>query len=103
MKILLSPPIAILIYGLLGWGIYRLGEYLAGPESSNPMKSSNYSSGELAPTSSAAPGYQPFFLIAFFFAILHMGTLVLGTGELSLTSGVYLLGLALAMIALILG
>ena len=42
-------------------------------------------------------------LIALFFAVLHLGVLVLGTGDLSGMSGVYLVGLMVALLALILG
>jgi len=42
-------------------------------------------------------------LIAFFFAFLHLGMLVLGTGGFNWTTGAYVIGLALALIALILG
>lgn len=103
MSILLSPPFAFLIYIPLVLIIVWFGRSLAGPEKSTLMKSSNYGSGEEAPTSSAAPGYRPFFLIAFFFAILHLGILVLGSGGLTPISGVYLLGLGLALVALLLG
>ncbi len=103
MDILLSPPLAFLLYIPLVGLIAVLGRVLAGPEHANPMKSSLYGSGEEAPTSSAAPGYKPFFLIAFFFAFLHLGMLVLGTGGLNWTTGAYLIGLALALIAFILG
>jgi len=103
MSILLSPPIAFLIYIPLVVLIFLLGKVLAGPEHPNPMKSSVYGSGELAPTSEAAPGYRPFFLIAFFFAILHLGMLVLGSSNLAPSSALYLVGLVLALIALILG
>jgi hypothetical protein len=67
------------------------------------MKSSLYGSGEAAPTNLAAPGYRPFFLIALFFAILHLGVLILGSGGLTVMSGIYLLGLVFALLALILG
>lgn len=103
MEILLSPPIAFLIYIPLVILISLLGKALAGPEKPSAMKESVYSSGEEAPISAAAPGYRPFFLIAFFFAILHLGMLVLGTGELSLKTVPYMLGLILALLALILG
>ena len=76
---------------------------LAGPASPNAVKSSIYGSGEEAPTFLAAPGYRPFFLIAFFFAVLHLGMLVLGSGGLTPITGAYLVGLVLALIALILG
>jgi NADH:ubiquinone oxidoreductase subunit 3 (subunit A) len=103
MSILLSPPLAFLIYIPLVVLVSLLGRALAGPSESNAMKSSLYGSGEAAPTNLAAPGYRPFFLIALFFAILHLGVLILGTGGLTLMTGIYLLGLVFALLALILG
>lgn len=103
MEILLSPPLAFLIYIPLVLVIVWIGKQLAGPENPDPVKSSLYGSGEEAPSFLAAPGYKPFFLIAFFYAILHLGMLVLGTSSLNLTSGVFLVGLLLALVALILG
>jgi len=103
MEILLSPPIAFLLYIPLVLIITQVGKTLAGPEHPNEMKSSVYGSGEEAQTYLAAPGYKPFFLIAFFFAILHLGMLVLGTGQLNLTTGAFLVGLIMALLALVLG
>ncbi len=103
MNNLLSPPLAILIYIPLVLVIVWLGKQLAGPETPDEMKSSLYGSGEEGPSFLAAPGYKPFFLIAFFYAILHLGMLILGTSTLNLTSGIFLVGLILALIALILG
>jgi len=103
MDIILFPPLAFLIYIPLVALILWLGKSLAGPENSSEAKSSVYGSGEEAPTQSAAPGYQPFFLVAFFFAILHLGMLVMGSSQLTLVSGVYLLGLVATLVALILG
>ncbi len=67
------------------------------------MKNSMYGSGEAAPSGAAAPGYRPFFLIAFFFAILHLGVLVVGSGGLTPITGLYLLGLVVTLVALMLG
>ena len=103
MQIILSPPIAFLLYIPLVMVIVWVGQKLAGPEHPSEIKSSVYGSGEEAPTYLAAPGYRPFFLIAFFFAILHLGILVLGTGSLTWTHGAYLTGIVLALVALILG
>ncbi|MEN6480886.1 MAG: hypothetical protein ABFD29_01730 [Anaerolineaceae bacterium] len=103
MEILLSPPIAFLIYIPLVILISLLGRQMAGASQPNAMKTTIYASGEEAPQGEAAPGYQPFFLIAFFFAILHLGMLVLGTGTLSMTVMPFLLGLILALVALLLG
>ncbi len=103
MEFLLTPPLAFLIMLLLVSLVFLAGKKLAGQEKPNPIKSSPYGSGESAPTSAAAPGYRPFFLIAFFFAILHLGMLVLGTSSLNFISGVYVVGLILALVALMLG
>lgn len=103
MNVLLSPPVAFLVYIPLVLVIVWLGKKLAGPEKPSEVKSSIYGSGEASPVGEAAPGYQPFFIIAFFFAILHLGMLVLGTSELTTISGVFLVGMVLALVALILG
>ncbi|HZU86944.1 MAG TPA: hypothetical protein VFF78_05645 [Anaerolineaceae bacterium] len=105
MDILLSPPIAFLLYIPLVTLIALAGRKLAGPHKANPslLKTTIYGSGEEAATGAASPGYRQFFLIAFFFAILHLGMLVLGSGALTLITGVFLGGLMLALIALILG
>jgi hypothetical protein len=49
------------------------------------------------------PSYRPFFTIALFFAIMHLGALVLSSGGLSPITSIYLLGLLLVLVALILG
>ena len=101
---LLAPPIAFLVYLPLVLGIVWLGQQLAAPsERPSAAKSSVYGGGEKSPLMQAAPGYRPFFLVAFFFAILHLGMLVLGFGNLSAPQGVYIVGLAVALVALILG
>jgi NADH:ubiquinone oxidoreductase subunit 3 (subunit A) len=103
MNVLLSPPIAFLIYIPLVLVIVWFGKQLAGPSISDPSKNSIYGSGEEAPSYIAAPGYKPFFLVALFFAILHLGMLVLGLAGGTGTAIVYLIGLGIGLIALILG
>lgn len=103
MQNLLTPPIAFLIYVPLVVLILLGGKLLAGPEKPTEAKTSLYGSGEEAPTNMASPGYRPFFLVAFFFAILHLGMLVAGSGSLTPSLLPYLFGLILAMAALILG
>lgn len=102
-NILLSPPLAFVIYLLLVYAIYLVGRGLAGKGNPSSSKSSVYGSGEAAPTTLAAPGYRPFFLVAFFFAVLHLGMLIIGTGSFTVSMIPYLVGLILALIALILG
>lgn len=98
MDFLLSPPAAFLVYLLLAGGLTLLGKRLAGPDRATGI----YSSGEEAPQSAASPGYKPFILVAFFFAIVHLGILVLATAPLNANMAYYLGGLLLALIALIL-
>ena len=104
MQIILTPPIAFLIYLVLVGLLSLFGKVLAG-RSGEPsaLKSSTYSSGEEPPTRLAAPGYRPFFVVALFFAVLHLGVLVLSTGNHSPVMIIYLVGLLVALLALILG
>ncbi len=99
--ILLSPPIAFLIYvalvALLNWWGRR-----EAPVGKWTTRVSTYSSGEAAPDVRAVPGYRRFFVTALFFAVLHLGVLVLSSGQLSSASAVYALGLILTLFALIL-
>lgn len=103
MNIILTPPLAFLIYLPLVLALFFIGKAMAGKEHPTTGKSSLYSSGEEAPTTAAAPGYRPFFLIAFFFAMLHLGILIIGTGKLEASTIPFVIGLVLALVALILG
>src|SRR5512133_1754095 len=103
MENILTPPIAFLIYIPLVLLITWAGKQLAGPEKPSQLKSSSYGAGEKASSIAAAPGYRPFFLVAFFFAILHLGMLVVGVGNLGGPQVIYILGLVVALVALILG
>jgi NADH:ubiquinone oxidoreductase subunit 3 (subunit A) len=100
---LLSPPLAFLIYLVLVAVLTGLGRALAGPSTETALKSTTYSSGEAPPARAAAPGYRPFFVVALFFAIVHLGVLMLGGSDLGPIAGLYLVGLMLALLALILG
>src|SRR5512137_1490509 len=104
MQIILTPPIAFLIYlvlvgllSLFGKGLTDRGRAVSA------IKSSTYSSGEAPPTRLAAPGYRPFFVVALFFAVLHLGVLVMSSGQPSPVMIIYLIGLLVALMALILG
>ncbi|HEX6386365.1 MAG TPA: hypothetical protein VF177_16965 [Anaerolineae bacterium] len=103
INLLLAPPAAFLIYLVLVAILSGLGRMLAGPEQPNPLKSSIYSGGEAPARGPAVPGYRPFFVVALFFAILHLGVLMLGSSGLTPLSALYLAGLLLALLALILG
>jgi NADH:ubiquinone oxidoreductase subunit 3 (subunit A) len=105
MDILLSPPIAFVIYLVLVGVLSEAGRALAVPAHSHAdgTKSSAYASGEAGEVDQAAPGYRQFFVVALFFAVLHLGALIAGTSGLTLVAGAYLIGLILALVALILG
>lgn len=103
MNALLIPPVAFLIYLGLVTVLSLFGRLLAGAGRPDAAKSVTYSSGEAPPHRPAAPGYRPFFVVAFFFAVLHLGVLVLGSSDLSPTAGIYIAGLIIALLALILG
>ncbi len=103
MTILLTPLVAFILYLGIGALLSGLGRALAEPSENSQLKSSTYASGEAGSRRSAAPGYQPFFIIALFFAILHLGVLMIGSGGINWMTAVYLVGLVLALIALILG
>ncbi len=101
--ILLAPPVAFVIYLVLVGLLSGFGRLMAPSGEQSTVKASTYASGEAAPVNPAVPGYRQFFTVALFFAILHLGVLVLATGGLTTITGVYLVGLALALVALILG
>lgn len=103
MNWILNTPISLALYLGLAALIYWIGQVLAGPADPSVTKSSTYASGEAPPTTLAAPGYRPFFVIALFFAVLHLGVLVLGTATSSIWPIVYLIGLILTLLAFILG
>src|SRR5512145_670586 len=103
MDILLTPPIAFVVYLVLAGLLVQLGKRLAPNNPASALKRSTYASGEVAPENLSAPGYRPFFRVALFFAMLHLGVLVLGSGQLIGIEAVYLAGLGMALLALILG
>ncbi len=102
-NLLLAPPIAILIYLGLAAALYLFAGSAAARGEESSAKRSVYTGGEAPPLRSAAPGYRPFFVVALFFAVLHLGVLMLGSSGLTPLAGLYLAGLLLALLALILG
>jgi NADH:ubiquinone oxidoreductase subunit 3 (subunit A) len=105
MEVLLYPPIAFVVYLLLVGVLSGAGRALAVPAHSHAdaTKSSAYASGEVGETYQAAPGYRQFFVVALFFAVLHLGMLLAASSGLTLVTAAYIVGLILALVALILG
>jgi len=102
-SILLSPLIAFLIYVAVPFLVSGLAKLFSAKGRKTEFKTATYASGEESDPIPAAPGYRQFFVVALFFAVLHLGVLMIGSSDLSPVAGVYLLGLILALIALILG
>lgn len=114
MTLLSSPPIAFMIYVGLVALLYLFGRLMAPAAAPhNSVKSSLYAGGEIAASTKAAPGYRRFFVVALFFAVLHLSALVLATaglttGGMAIGAGmwvallVYLVGLSIVMIVLLL-
>jgi NADH:ubiquinone oxidoreductase subunit 3 (subunit A) len=100
---LLSPLFAFVIYGALVGILSLVSKGISMRGRVSQVKTSSYASGEAHDTEPAAPGYRPFFVVALFFAVLHLGVLMLATSGLAPVSLVYLGGLMLALLALILG
>jgi len=103
MEVLLYPPMAFVIYLMLVGILAGVGRALAVPSQVNAAKSGTYASGEAGEVTQAAPGYRQFFVVALFFAVLHLGMLLVGSSGLTWVTGAYLIGLILALVALILG
>ena len=111
MEFVLTPPVALLAYIGLVALLYGFGRLLAPVARRRGAQSSLYAGGEVAATGKAAPGYRRFFIVALFFAVLHLGALVLATA--GLTGGLvvgsamwtallfYLGGLAVALVILL--
>lgn len=104
MDILLSPPVGFLIYAIIGTLLVFYGKKTAPVEDTkDDQKRTLYGSGEVAPEIRGVPGYKPFLLISLFFALLHLGVLIMGSSNLSVTSLVYTVVLMLGLLALMLG
>src|SRR5574342_1096065 len=100
-NVLLSPLVAFLIYLIVAFIVSGLGKLFSATGRKTEFKTATYASGEEHDPIPAAPGYRQFFVVALFFAVLHLGALMIGSSNLSSVAGVYLLGLILALIALI--
>lgn len=99
INFILTPPIAILVYIGLVALLYAFGRLLAPASRATPAGTSLYAGGEVAATHKAAPGYRRFFVVALFFAVFHLGALMLATA--GLVGGAAMLGPALGTAVLL--
>lgn len=98
-EIITHPVMAFMIYSGLVTLLVRLGRVFAGRRlSDTAVQQDIYAGGEEMPPQLHAPGYGIFTQVALFFAVLHLGVLVLATGNHSLTTALYLSAIVLILL-----
>lgn len=78
-SLFLSPPVALIVFLGLGYGLYRLGGQLSAPGKEHAGKRTPYTGGEDLPTPTSRLSYHSFFRLALLFGILHVAALVVST------------------------
>ena len=78
-SILLTPPLAFLIYLLLSAGISRFAVVLSAKGKLSTGKEKAYACGEDVPDHRVQPDYSQFFPVAIFFTIMHVIALTVAT------------------------
>jgi NADH-quinone oxidoreductase subunit A len=102
--ILLSPPIAFVIFLVFFYILYMLGGLVAPKVKKEGGKLATYACGEDVPGSKIQFGYRLFFFIALFFTMMHVAALVVATlprGPLVFLGVFYLGMIFLSVLALI--
>jgi NADH-quinone oxidoreductase subunit A len=79
IEILLSPPLAFLLFLAVFYLIYLLAGTLAPKVNAVGGKLKSYACGEDIPGSKVQFGYRLFFFIALFFTMMHVAALVVAT------------------------
>lgn len=104
INILLSPPMAFVIFfGLISLGYYVVRKYSAkGPD--HPDKHLPYSGGQKIPPVEVRLSYNTYFRIALLFGITHVAVLVLATLPLgegrSILGLLFLVGISISAVVL---
>jgi NADH:ubiquinone oxidoreductase subunit 3 (subunit A) len=79
LTILLSPPIAFLLFMLVGYGLYALGTRMAGAPVPEVGKDEPYACGNDYQAQRFQFGYQKFYIAALFFTIMHVAIMTIAT------------------------
>ena len=79
LDLLLSPPVAIIVFLGLGYVLYRLGGRVAATGEESVEKRLPYTGGEELPPPERQLSYHAFFRLALMFGILHVAALVVST------------------------
>jgi len=102
--ILLSPPIAFVIYLAAAFGLYALGKGMAPKLTGVGGKLTTYACGENIPGVKVQFGYRLFFFIALFFTMMHVAVLVIATvpdGTIAFFAIFYLVMIFLSVLSLV--
>jgi NADH-quinone oxidoreductase subunit A len=99
----LFPPVAFIIFSLLGILLLMLGSAMAAKGQPHKGKGHPYACGEDIPAAKVQPDYGSFFPFALFFTIIHVTALILATlpaGNIALMGILYMTGVALSLYTL---
>ena len=102
--ILISPPIAFVLFAIIATLLFRLGRRMAPKSNAVGGKLTSYACGEDMPGTKIQFGYRLFFFVALFFTIMHVAALVIATvpsGKIVLFAVLYLAVIFLSILALV--
>ena len=104
-SILLSPPVVMLVYMGVGYGLYSLGRAWAAHGTDHPGKEEPYACGEDLRPGPIKLSYHSFFRLALMFSVLHLATLTVSTlpgrGVFQAVGLVYLVAIAISVLVLV--
>jgi len=95
LDILLSPPVAFLVFLAVFTLLYWIGGRMAPKANAVGGKRTTYACGEDIPGTKIQFGYRSFFMIALFFTMMHVSALVVATlpGGPIVFFGIFYLGM----------
>ena len=82
VNVLLSPPITLLIFLVLGLVLSKAANGLAAKGAYSQGKEDSYACGQKDIVHNVSPDYSQFFPYAFFFTIMHVLVLIVATAPL---------------------
>ncbi len=104
IDILISPPVAFVLFLVAATLLYHLGRRMAPKLNNVGGKLTSYACGEDMPGTKIQFGYRLFFFVALFFTIMHVAALVIATvpaGKIVLFAVLYLAVIFLSILALV--
>ncbi|HEX2954650.1 MAG TPA: hypothetical protein VHR47_11800 [Bacillota bacterium] len=103
-EFLFFPPVAFVIFLLVGLLLLWLGSKMAAHGQDYPGKRDQYACGEPFPARKVQPDYAMFFPFALFFTIIHVTALIMATlpvGNIALMGILYMTGIAVSLYTLV--